>query len=78
MNKKQIVQTDLFKAKSESGKVYEISEQTTQIKTIFMDNTDTGWMNGSKSYLVRSGGLANKISDTEFEIVTAGEIATRL
>jgi len=78
MNKTRTVQTDLFEAKSKTGRVYVISEQTTQIMSTFLDNSNTGWMDGTKHYKVRSGGSANKLSDTEFHILASGEDATRL
>jgi hypothetical protein len=78
MNKTRTIQTDLFEAKSKTGRVYVISEQTTQIMTTFLDNSNTGWMGGTKHYKVRSGGVANKLSETEFHILASGEDATRL
>ncbi|MDF9773331.1 hypothetical protein [Pseudomonas baetica] len=78
MKKTRTVQTDLFEAKSKTGRVYVISEQTTQILTTFLDNSNTGWIDGSKCYKVRSGGSANKLSETDFHILASGEYATRL
>lgn len=78
MNKTRTVQTDLFEAKSSTGRVYVISEQTTQIMTTFLDNSNTGWIDGTKHYRVKSGGSANKLSETEFHIVASGEDVTRV
>jgi hypothetical protein len=78
MNKTRTIQTDLFEAKSKTGRVYAISEQTTQIMTTFLNGSNTGWMDGTKHYKVRSGGSANKLSETEFHILASGEDATRL
>lgn len=78
MSKTRTVQTDLFEAKSKTGRIYVISEQTTQIMTTFLDNSNTGWMDGTKHYKVRSGGSANKLSEAEFHILASGEDATRL
>jgi len=72
------VQTDLFETKSKTGRVYEISEQSTQIMTTVLDNSITGWMDGEKTYKVRSGGFANKLSENEFHIFASGENATRI
>lgn len=78
MDKTRIVHTDQFEVKSSTGRIYELSEQTTQIKTTFESNSKMGWINGNKHYSVRSGGSANKLSQTEFHILASGEDATRL
>jgi hypothetical protein len=78
MNKTRTVQIDLFEAKSKTGRIYVISAQSTQIMTTYLDNSNTGWMDGTKHYKVRSGGSANKLSETEFHILASGEDATRL
>lgn len=38
----------------------------------------TGWMDGAKHYKVRSGGCANKLSQTGFHILASGEDAIRI
>lgn len=78
MNRTRTVQTDLFETKSKTGRVYEISEQSTLIMTTFLDSSDTGWMVETKTYKVRSGGFANKLSENEFHIFASGENATRI
>lgn len=72
------MQTDLFEAKSKTGRVYEIFEQSTLIMTAVPDNSDTGWIVETKNYKVRSGGFANKLSENEFHIFASGENATRI
>lgn len=71
-------QTDAFQVKTESGKVYGITEFTEQMYQEFLNSADNGWADGMKEYRVSGGGHANKKSTTEFEIVATGEIATRV
>ena len=78
MDKTRVVQTDQFEVRSSTGRIYELSEQTTQIKTTFVNDSETGWIDGNKHYKVRSGGSANKFSQTEFHILASGEVAIRL
>lgn len=78
MDKIRIVLTDQFEAKSSTGRIYELSENTTQIKTTFSNDSKNGWIDGIKQYSVRSGGSANKLSPTEFHILASGEDATRI
>jgi hypothetical protein len=78
MSRTRTVQTDLFETKSKTGRVYEITEQSTLIMTTVLDNSDTGWMVETKHYKVRSGGFANKLSENEFHIFASGENATRI
>ena len=76
--KTRLQQTDAFQAKTESGKVYGITELTEQMYQEFLNSADNGWADGMKEYRVSGGGHANKKSKTEFEIVATGEIATRI
>ena len=78
MDRTRIVNTDQFEVKSITGRIYEIFEQTTQTKTSFGDDSNTGWIDGAKQYKVRSGGCANKLSQTAFHIFASGEDATRI
>ena len=78
MDKTRVRQTDLFEVRSKTGRVYEITEQTMQIMTTFLDNSNTGWLDGKKRYLVKSGGSANMLSDSEFYMVSSGENASRV
>ena len=78
MNRTRTKKTDLFEAKSKTGRVYEISEQSTPLMTTFLSNSNTGWMNETKHYKVRSGGFAKKLSENEFLILASGENATRI
>lgn len=71
-------QTDAFKVKTESGKVYDIVEITQQMYQEFLNSADNGWADGMKEFKVVGGGHANRKSDKEFEIVSTGEIATRV
>ncbi|RMQ98454.1 hypothetical protein ALP94_04634 [Pseudomonas savastanoi pv. glycinea] len=76
--KTRLQQTDAFKVQTESGKVYGIAELTSQTFHEFLNPADNGWSDGMKQYKVSIGGNANKRSDTEYEIVTTGEIAVRI
>ena len=78
MDTTRIVRTDLFEVKSGTGRIYEISEQTTQTKTTPADGSNMGWIEGAKQYKVRSGGSASKLSQTEFHIIASGEDAIRI
>ena len=78
MDRTRVVNTDQFEVKSITGRIYEIFEQTTQTKTTFGGDSDTGWVDGAKHYKVRSGGCANKLSQTGFHILASGEDATRI
>lgn len=78
MNRTRSKQTDLFETKSKTGRVYEIFEESTQIMTTGLDNSNTEWVDGAKIYKVRSGGFANKLSEKEFHIFASGENATRI
>ena len=78
MDKTRIVNTDLFEVKSATGRIYEICEQTIQIKATCADGIKAGWISGNRRYKVRSGGSANKLSHTEFHILASGEDANRL
>ena len=78
MDTTRIVNTDQFEVKSITGRIYEIFEQTTQTKTTCGGDSDTGWVDGAKHYKVRSGGCANKLSQTGFHILASGEDATRI
>ena len=71
-------QTDAFQVKTESGKVYGITEITDQLYQESISSSANAWINGMKEYRVVGGGHANKKSDLEFEIVATGEIATRI
>lgn len=72
------MRTDLFETKSKTGRVYEITEQSTFTMTNVLENSNTGWMVETKNYKVRSGGFAYKISENEFHIFASGENATRI
>jgi len=78
MSKTRIVQTDIFEAKSKTGRIYVIAEQTIQVMRTLEDESNTGWMDGAKYYLVKSGGTAKKLSVTEFHLIASGENATRM
>ena len=78
MDTTRIVNTDQFEVKSITGRIYEIFEQTTQTKTTFGGDSNTGWKDGVKHYKVRSGGCANKLSQTGFHILASGEDAIRI
>ena len=78
VNRTRTVQTDLFETKSKTGRVYEISEQSTLSMTTVLNNSDTAWIVETKTYKVRSGGFANKLSENEFHIFASGENATRI
>ncbi|KQQ62958.1 hypothetical protein ASF66_00975 [Pseudomonas sp. Leaf129] len=71
-------QTDAFKVKSESGKVYDMIEITHQTYHEFLNPADNKWADGLKQFKVAGGGNANRQSDTEFEIVSTGELVTRV
>lgn len=71
-------QTDAFQVKTESGKVYGITEYTEQTYHEFLNPADNGWADGMKGYKVAGGGNANRKSAAEYEIVATGEIATRI
>ena len=77
MDKTRVVQTDQFEVRSSTGRIYELSEETTQIKTTLVNDSETGWIDENKHYNVRSGGSANKLSQTEFHILASGEDAIR-
>jgi hypothetical protein len=78
MTRTRTVQTDLFETKSKTGRVYEITEQSTLTMTNVMENSNSGWLVETKNYKVRSGGFANKLSENEFHIFASGENATRI
>ena len=69
--------TDEFKVQGESGRIYTISQYTTQILPGSLSGTNS-WMDGSKKYFVSGGDRANKIDDQFFHIVGADESAKRL
>lgn len=71
-------QTAAFKVKTDSGKVYDIVELTSQTYHEFLNPADNGWADGMKQYKVSIGGNANKKSETDYEIVATGEIAVRI
>ena len=75
--KRRTVTTARFKAKGESGRIYEIIEQADQLFEQPLSGPGK-WKTGTKEYLVSTGGSANKISDTEFHIVLTEENATRI
>jgi hypothetical protein len=77
VEKTRVKQTDLFEVKSITGRVYEVSEQTMQIMTTFLNGSNTGWLDGTKRYVVISGGSVIKVSENDFFIVASGETATR-
>lgn len=72
------MRTALFESISKTGRVYEITEQSTLIMTTGLNNSDTDWAVETKIYKVRSGGFANKLSENEFHIFASGENATRI
>lgn len=78
MIKARTVRTDLFEAKSQTGRTYEIEELTTQFMTTGLDGSNSRWLDQAIHYHVRSGGSANKLSQTEFHILASGEDATRI
>ena len=78
MDRTRVVNTDQFEVKSNTGRIYEIFEQTSQTKTTLGGDSDTGWIDGAKHYKVRSGGCANKLSQSKFHILASGEDATRI
>jgi hypothetical protein len=78
MDRTRVVSTDQFEVKSISGRIYEISEETTQTKSTFGGDSNTGWLDGAKHYKVRSGGTAYKFSQTGFHILASGENASRI
>ncbi|WP_455830333.1 hypothetical protein [Pseudomonas fluorescens] len=71
-------QTDAFQVKTDSGKVYGITEFTEQMYQEFLNPADDKWTDGMKAYKVSGGGNANRKSATEYEIVATGEIGTRI
>ncbi|BCQ68224.1 hypothetical protein PEQA60_22140 [Pseudomonas sp. Eqa60] len=75
--KSRQLQTDAFKVKTESGKVYGIVEITHQTYHEFLNPADNGWADGLKEFRVAGGGNANRKSNTDYEIVSTGEIAVR-
>lgn len=76
--KTRLQQTDAFQAKTESGKLYGITEFTEQMYQETLSAADNGWIDGMKEYRVSSGGHANQKSKTVYEIVATGEMATRI
>lgn len=78
MDKTRIVRTDLFEARSSTGRIYEIEEMTTQTMTTGADGANAGWTQSSRHYQVSSGGHAHKLSHTEFHILASGEEAVRI
>ncbi len=76
--KTRLQQTDAFQAKTESGKVYGITEFTEQMYQEFLNGAENGWADGMKEYRVSGGGHANQKSKTEYEIVATGEMVTRI
>lgn len=72
------LQTDAFQVKTESGKVYGITEYNEQMYQEFLNPADNGWADGMTGYKVAGGGNANKKSATEYEIVATGEIGIRI
>lgn len=71
-------QTDAFQVRTESGKVYGVTEITDQMYRESLSSSANGWIDGLKEYRVVGGGHANKKSDQEYEIVATGEIAIRI
>ena len=72
------LQTDAFKVKTKSGKIYDISEVQTQTYHEFLNPADNNWAEGMTEYKVKGGGHANKKSSNEYEIVATEEIAVRI
>lgn len=72
------LQTDAFQVKTESGKVYGITEYKDQMYQEFWNPADNGWTDGMTGYKVAGGGNANRKSATEYEIVATGEIGIRI
>lgn len=77
MERRRKVQTAIFEVKDPTGRSYTVVETTLQISVTFLADTTPGaWTNASRSYSLRGGGPVNRISDTEFEILSTDEIAT--
>jgi len=74
----RIIQTDQFQVKGSSGKVYTITEETTQHDGTTISDTHTQWKNGLAGYTVQGGGAANKSASGEFVIVATGESCVRI
>lgn len=76
--KSRLKQTDAFKVKTELGNIYEIMEITYQTYQAPFNPAINGWVDDFKEYKVVGGGNANRKSDTDYEIVSTGEIAVRV
>ncbi len=76
--KTRIIETSRFHAVANDGETFTIIEQTEQSGIDPLGSRETRWRDERKTYETMSGGAAEKISETEYRILSGGKIAKKL
>ena len=75
--KTRTIETARFHAVANDGEIFTIVEQTEQDGIDPLGSRETQWRNGRREYLAVGAGAVNKLSESEFEIVSQGKVVKR-
>ena len=76
--KTRTIETLRFHAATNDGETFTIIEITEQSGIDPLGSRETQWRDERKSYETMSGGAVQKVSDTEYRLLSGGKIAKKL